>query len=440
MAGWLLLVASLRFARVAMLFPIMLASPVMAAETKPTPGVLMSVRAVVQGTDVKLSFYQSTRFWVEQPEKSKSGALVIRIYRQEIPNLQFGVDYEEILNGLDPKQGRVIWDAPLPAINVRKYEFTDTTTEIGKTYVYWVSSNLGDTPTGPVPARVRDPETFWNQQEIERRMDALVKTYPQLVTKKLVGTTVLGRPIHALLVGSQEKRVAMIGSVHAGESGPELILPVIEKLLQENPDVLAKVGLAAIPIVNIDERERLAAGYPYYLRKNAAGVDINRNFDALWGELSYLYGLMSSDPVSDTYFGPAPSSEPETRAVEDFLREHRPLAAFSYHHVAALTGTDLLRSAASADDAAFTAKCEAVAKAYVEGGVGATPGPYSRLLCTGGSIATWLWKNYGIPGYDVEGKELAPLGDMTTHEQLARFQGIHTRAILGTLRHFEQTR
>lgn len=426
-----------------MTFAGMVLPRVMRAAAPPVPpppgrGLFIDLTAKVHDAKVRVSFYQSTRFWQDPSGRAKDPNLVLRIYRHEITDLVFGIDYEEILAGLDPLDGKLVWDGPLPAINERKYEFMDADVQIGRTYAYWVSSNLGDAPVGPKAARVRDPVTFWNQAESERRMDALVRDYPSLVRKERVGTTVLGRPLHALLVGNRERNLALIGAVHAGESGPELILPALESILRDHPEVLREVGIVAIPTVNIDERERLALGYPYYLRKNAAGVDINRNFRALWGELSYLYGLISSDPESPTYFGPAPESEPEVRAVAKFVADHRPLTVYSYHWVAAVSGTDLVRSVASAADEAYTAKCEEVAKVYVQSSGSDRPAqaPFSRLVCTGGSLATLMWKEYGVPAFDMEGHETAPFGDMPSRERLAEHQAMHAKGILGTLRHF----
>jgi g-D-glutamyl-meso-diaminopimelate peptidase len=51
--------------------------------------------------------------------------------------------------------------------------------------------------------------------------------------------------------------------------------------------------------------------YLQYWKANAAGVDLNRNFDALWS--SYKVGM--SRPSHATYKGPTPNSEPETRAM-----------------------------------------------------------------------------------------------------------------------------
>ncbi|KAJ2952784.1 hypothetical protein O0L34_g7144 [Tuta absoluta] len=48
------------------------------------------------------------------------------------------------------------------------------------------------------------------------------------------------------------------------------------------------------------------------------GVNTDRNWDYHWGEVD-----ASSDRCSDNYKGPHPFSEPETRAVSEFLAEHR---------------------------------------------------------------------------------------------------------------------
>ncbi|CAF4772803.1 unnamed protein product [Pieris macdunnoughi] len=53
-------------------------------------------------------------------------------------------------------------------------------------------------------------------------------------------------------------------------------------------------------------------------RTDCVGVDADRNWDYHWREKD-----SSQDPCSDNYAGPHPFSEPETRAVSEFLAEHR---------------------------------------------------------------------------------------------------------------------
>uniref|UniRef100_A0A8C3SNF1 Carboxypeptidase A3 n=1 Tax=Chelydra serpentina TaxID=8475 RepID=A0A8C3SNF1_CHESE len=51
---------------------------------------------------------------------------------------------------------------------------------------------------------------------------------------------------------------------------------------------------------------------------NCIGTDLNRNFAAAWGTT----GVISNDPCDETYYGPAPESEDETKAVATFIRNH----------------------------------------------------------------------------------------------------------------------
>lgn len=55
-----------------------------------------------------------------------------------------------------------------------------------------------------------------------------------------------------------------------------------------------------------------ACGFPYY------GVDLNRNASFLW---NVCPGCSSGDPCSIIYRGPAPGSEPETQAFEQYLAQ-----------------------------------------------------------------------------------------------------------------------
>lgn len=53
-------------------------------------------------------------------------------------------------------------------------------------------------------------------------------------------------------------------------------------------------------------------------RSSCEGVDLNRNWDFHWGETG-----ASDNPCHETYAGPKAFSEPETRAVADFILDHK---------------------------------------------------------------------------------------------------------------------
>jgi hypothetical protein len=63
------------------------------------------------------------------------------------------------------------------------------------------------------------------------------------------------------------------------------------------------------------------------------GVDLNRNFDYKWG---YDNEGSSPDPVNETYRGTGPSSEPETKAIQNFAKRVKAEFVVNYHSAAQL--------------------------------------------------------------------------------------------------------
>src|SRR5690606_36460528 len=110
---------------------------------------------------------------------------------------------------------------------------------------------------GPAAVRVRNPEIWWPQQEIERRLQKLAEMGAPKAHLRSYGQTVRGRDIWGLQVGNTERTIALIGAIHPGESGPELIIPALERLVRENQALLEKTGVVILPSVCIDERERM---------------------------------------------------------------------------------------------------------------------------------------------------------------------------------------
>ena len=128
----------------------------------------------------------------------------------------------------------------------------------------------------------------------------------------------------------------VMSSMHAREYAPaELNLRFAEYLLAgygDDADVTWLLDYNAVHLLlqaNPDGRKYAEAGL--YWRKNVnenycgpdsdyRGADLNRNFPFQWG----CCGGSSSDVCSEVYRGPAPASEPETRAVTDYLRANFP--------------------------------------------------------------------------------------------------------------------
>jgi len=136
--------------------------------------------------------------------------------------------------------------------------------------------------------------------------------------REVLGRSVLKRTITAVQVGDPAgTRVALVvGVIHGDERAGLRIVRAIKREASGHPGALAGTQLWAIATVNPD-------GLKGHTRKNAHGVDLNRNFPYRWsGNVSHSSGY---------YPGPRPASEPETRAVMAFVRRLRPDLSIWYH-------------------------------------------------------------------------------------------------------------
>lgn len=125
---------------------------------------------------------------------------------------------------------------------------------------------------------------------------------------RVVGVTREGREIVADRFGSGPVVVFVGGSIHGNEkSGGRVISAIIERR--------PAYTLWVIRRMNPD-------GFARNTRGNAAGVDLNRNFDLNWRPLPC--------PARNCA-GTGPASEPETLALQAFFLETRPKLAVFYH-------------------------------------------------------------------------------------------------------------
>jgi len=132
---------------------------------------------------------------------------------------------------------------------------------------------------------------------------------PAVIERVVIGHSVQGRSIKAWHLGQPGKRrVLLISAMHGDEGKPRQILG---SLRDGRP--IRGIDLWVVPVYNPDG---LARG----TRKNARGVDLNRNFPYRWADLDGSYES-----------GQRAGSEPETRAMMRFLREFRPSRIISFH-------------------------------------------------------------------------------------------------------------
>lgn len=199
---------------------------------------------------------------------------------------------------------------------------------------------------------------YLNVREITAALDTFAVSHPdvtELIT--LPNRTSDGRQCHALRIGPPDagvrNAVVIIGGVHAREwIPPDALVNLAADLLeahaegtglryggqrfsaQEIRSIIEGLQLVLFPCVNPDGRHHSQTGDPLW-RKNrhrvstsldprCVGVDLNRNFDALWDFRRHFAAdaevSASDDPCHpQVYVGPAAASEAETQNVVSLL-------------------------------------------------------------------------------------------------------------------------
>lgn len=161
-----------------------------------------------------------------------------------------------------------------------------------------------------------------------------------------IGYSVLNQPIYALHVGSYEgKQILIEGGIHAREYPASLVVIKIAEYLST---VNLQGGVYIIPLSNPDGARLVLDGLDFLpceklkeytllinensmdfsqWKANAMAVDLNVNFDALWGEGSQNVFC----PAPGNFVGYYPNSEREVDVLIDFSYRVMPDLTLSFH-------------------------------------------------------------------------------------------------------------
>ncbi len=384
---------------------------------------------------VELSWYKSASEF--EKDSLDASPIRFRIWRREAEDFTFGKDYAEFFSDETIDDAEVIAEVDLVPSNCRKFIWTDSSVVINTTYVYFVEPE-GQPTVGPLPVRVRDPETIWSYEKLQVRMQEAKDAAPDIIQLSVCGQTREGREIPVLHAGNKDCFVALVGLIHAGEAGSELIIPMVQDLAIRRPDLLKKVGVMAVPGVNLDARQKLAEGVPWYLRTTTSGVDLNRNFPVNWDKIALNYGLDTSDPDGMTFRGRSPASEPETQAIINLFDSQTPKIVFSYHCLMSICSLPALGPSLAIinRDKRYEASCRDIINLF---GKGMFPElelnpDWLAFGTTDGSFSTWCYDHLSLPAFDLEGgfccDDLSlSKSDRTTREQLTEYQVRHIKAL-----------
>ena len=186
-------------------------------------------------------------------------------------------------------------------------------------------------------------EEYKNPSEIENLVKDFHARFPDLTELVSIGKSLEGRDIWALKISDNptvdeldEPSVLFNSMHHAREiMTPEVSIDIIEYLLtnyksiNKVTDWVDSTQIWVIPMFNVDGNNKMW-NHDSWWRKNTRGgygVDLNRNYPTGWNSCNGSSGSQSSQ----TYRGPSPASEPETKAMMNFIANKRPVFDISYH-------------------------------------------------------------------------------------------------------------
>jgi hypothetical protein len=143
----------------------------------------------------------------------------------------------------------------------------------------------------------------------------------------IIGYSVSGRPLEVYRFGQGERQVMIAAGIHGGYEWNTIALAdELIVYVNEHPDIIpSDVSLFILRNINPDGDAR---AHSVDGRVNDHGVDLNRNFPENWQAEWDRDGCWDYAPTTG---GSGPGSEPETRAVMNFLSSRHIRALISYH-------------------------------------------------------------------------------------------------------------
>ncbi|MEP7293277.1 MAG: M14 family zinc carboxypeptidase [Chloroflexota bacterium] len=238
------------------------------------------------------------------------------------------------------------------------------------------------TPTAtPAPSATPVPPS------LTLRVPTAVLLSDDAPASSVIGYSLGARPLVAQRFGSASaltsRVLLLVGGIHGGWEGNTVTLmeALIDHFTKLPEDVPPGVALMIIPVANPDG---YALGRVEQGRFNNAGVDLNRNWSCEWSAEAYW----RRERVNP---GARPFSEPETRALADFIGQTRPAGVLFFHSAA---------NGVFAGDCGGDHGSEALAATFGEAAGYLHDAPFTAYPVTG--VASNWADGEGIPAADVE--------------------------------------
>ena len=133
-----------------------------------------------------------------------------------------------------------------------------------------------------------------------------------------IGTSRLGRPINAYVLGHGNTAVLINAAHHANEWITALLAMQFlhECITTKDTSWVEKTTLHIVPLVNPDGVALVTGSNNPHWKANIVGVDLNSNYPANWDKArADKFARGYTHPGPRDYVGPAPLSEPESSAL-----------------------------------------------------------------------------------------------------------------------------
>lgn len=199
-----------------------------------------------------------------------------------------------------------------------------------------------------------------------------------------IGRSVQGRGITGYRFGNGPSKIIFIGAMHGNEkSATATLTSFINDLEANHHRIPAHRTIIVIPNLNPD-------GYAANSRTNANNVDLNRNFPAH----NWKSGVtMPGGAYLENGGGSEPMSEPESKAIANFVTSQSPRLVISYHSVGGMAianekGDSLELAGAYGRKMGY----------WVMGNESSHAFDYD----TTGSFEDWMAERYGFPAILIE--------------------------------------
>lgn len=212
---------------------------------------------------------------------------------------------------------------------------------------------------------IDENKKLYGYEDMEKDLKALSVKYKDMTSLNVIGETLDGRDIYDLVIGEEEAddQIIIHASIHAREYiTTKLVMKQLVYYLDSlkndlgeykgiaYSDLFDDVAIHVVPMVNPDGVTLAQFGYDglktrtakravrdivgedistydfAQWKANANGVDLNRNYDAMWDEFEG-----AEKAAAERYKGTAPGSEPETEALISITEANNVVRTISYH-------------------------------------------------------------------------------------------------------------